>query len=81
MSNFDHDVEFDFYLSETSLDLRVHASVDRALGEAAITRIHPTCDDRLNLDVDALTEHHLPLVERMVREAVRHAEELWGDAA
>lgn len=59
------DLEFDFYLGATSLDLRVYATVEPCQGRRTvrITRIHPTCDERLDLDLPLFLSKHKVLAD------------------
>lgn len=73
----------DFYLGATSLDVRVYGVVDRS-GGVRITKMHPTCDERLEINVAAFCRDHRVVAEAMaerLREAAGEADALWKDAS
>ena len=73
------EVEFDFHIRASSLDISIKAEVDRGAGLAAFTEIVVTADKRLHVDVDKLIAEHPRFVQALSAEACEVAE-LWWDA-
>lgn len=72
------EVDFDFHIRASSLDLSIKAEVDRGAGLAAFTEIIVTADKRLHVNIDKLIVEHPRFVQALSAEACEVAE-LWHD--